>query len=270
MKVSVIIPCYNDGKFLQNAVSSVLNIKSPGIELIIVNDGSSDPETLQILTNYINKDIKVLSHENHGVSYSRNRGIREAKGEYILPLDADNVIKLRYIEQGIKYLDSGQFDIVYARPYFLGENLPERKFDTHGFTGQKLFWDNYIDTCALYRKSVWESVGGYDDKMPCQGQEDWEFWVNCYLSGFRFKYIDEELFGYTIRTGSLVGELSENERTLCHDYIVKKHAVAMLSSLKPIYDTYQKQQRNYLKTSLKYLVKPITERFDRKPSPANT
>lgn len=263
MKVSVIIPCYNDGKFLSNAVSSVLNVNSPEIELIIVNDGSTDPDTLQILSSYSDNGVKVLSHENRGVSCARNTGIREAKGQYILPLDADNLVKPRYIEQGIKYLDSGRFDIVYARPYFLGENQPGRKFDTHDFRGQKLFWYNYIDTCALYRKSVWEAAGGYDETMPCQGQEDWEFWVNCYLLGFRFKYVDEELFGYTIRSGSLISELSEYKRTLCHDYIIKKHAAGMLRSLKPIYDTYQKQQLNYLKTSLKYLIKPVTARFDR-------
>ncbi|HZX58686.1 MAG TPA: glycosyltransferase family 2 protein, partial [Mucilaginibacter sp.] len=198
MKVSVIIPCYNDGQYLKNAVASVVNIKSPGIELIIVNDGSSDPETLLLLDSYTAEGLKVLSHENRGLAYTRNRGIREAVGEYVLPLDADNIIKPGYIEKGIELLDSQPFDIVYAKPFFLGEDLPERKFEPHDFIGQDLFWGNYIDACAIYRKAVWEAIGGYDEKMPYQGYEDWEFWVNSYLSGYRFKYIEDELYGYTI------------------------------------------------------------------------
>jgi glycosyltransferase involved in cell wall biosynthesis len=73
MKVSVIIPCYNDGQYLKNAVASVVNIKSPGIELIIVNDGSSDPETLLLLDSYTAEGLKVLSHENRGLAYTRIR-----------------------------------------------------------------------------------------------------------------------------------------------------------------------------------------------------
>jgi len=259
MKVSVIIPCYNDGKLLKNAVESVLAIKSSGIELIIVNDGSSDPETLELLAAYARQGLKILNHENRGVAYTRNRGIREAGGEYILPLDADNVITQAYIEKAILYLNSRQYDIVYGRPFFLGEDIPERKFAPHEFIGQDLIWGNYIDACAVYRKTVWQGVGGYDEKIPYQGYEDWEFWLNSYLSGYRFKFIDEEMFGYTIRSGSLITTLANQQKfEACHDYMVNKHAVAMVASLKDIYTTYRKQQRNYLKTSLKYLIKPIT------------
>lgn len=269
MKVSVIIPCYNDGKFLKNAVASVTQIKSPEIELLIVNDGSTDTETLRELDYYDQKGIKVLSHDNRGIAYTRNRGISEAKGEYILPLDADNVITTGYIEQGIKYLDSNEFDIVYARPFFLGEDLPERKFQTNEFVGQELIWGNYIDACAIYRRSVWESAGGYDEKMPYQGYEDWELWLSSYLSGFRFKYLDEELYGYTIRSGSMITEvMDEKKRSVCHNYMIEKHATAIVKSLKGVYDIYKKQQRNYLKTSLKYLIKPITELFNQKTSSA--
>ena len=265
MKVSVIIPCYNEGKILKNAVESALNIKSPEIEIIIVNDGSSDPETLELLTAYSQQGVKVLSHENRGVAYTRNRGIKEARGEYILPLDADNIITQKYIEKGIAFLDSQQYDIVYARPFFLGEDIPERKFAPHQFIGQDLFWGNYIDACAVYRKKVWEDVGGYDEKIPYQGYEDWEFWLNSYLSGYRFKFIDEEMFGYTIRSGSLITTLANEQKfTECHNYMIKKHAVKMIGALQGIYNTYQKQQRNYLKTSLKYLIKPITGLFSGK------
>ena len=266
MKVSIVIPCYNDGKYLKNAVESVVKIKSPEVELIIVNDGSHDTETLQLLASYKQEGLKVLSHENRGLAYTRNRGIKEARGEYILPLDADNIIKPGYIEKGIGLLDSQRFDIIYARPFFLGEDLPDRKFNPYNFIGQDLFWGNYIDACAIYRKEVWETVGGYDEKMPYQGYEDWEFWVNCYLSGCRFKYIKEELFGYTIRKESMITQLmNEKKYAQCYDYIVKKHAIGMLKSLKGIYDVHKKQQRNYLKTSLKYLIKPVTELFKGRP-----
>jgi len=118
MRLSVIIPCFNDGHFLDEAVESVLNYIEQPVEIIIVNDGSTDPFTLTILERLKGETVKVLSHKNHGLAYSRNRGISEATGKYILPLDSDNKIKADYIRKALLLLDSDICDIVYAQPFF--------------------------------------------------------------------------------------------------------------------------------------------------------
>jgi glycosyltransferase involved in cell wall biosynthesis len=261
-KVSVIIPCYNDGKYLKDAVSSVAGLIEKGVEIIIVNDGSTDADTIELLESYYNTGIKVLSHENRGLAYTRNRGISEAKGKYILPLDADNVIKHRYIEKGVEILDNGEFDIVYANPFFIGEMEQIRKFESHAFVGQDLFFGNYIDACAIFKKSVWESASGYDEKMPYQGFEDWDFWLSSYLAGFKFKHIDEELYGYRIRGDSMMaGLINEKKNLQCHDYIIQKHALGIVKSLRPVYDFYKKHHNKRKKRSLKKLVKPMSKLF---------
>jgi glycosyltransferase involved in cell wall biosynthesis len=88
--VSVIIPCFNHGEFLPEAVASVAAIERPDVELIVVDDGSTDERTCQEIDAIIAQGIKVVRQENKGVAAARNAGVLVAKGQYILPLDADN------------------------------------------------------------------------------------------------------------------------------------------------------------------------------------
>jgi len=264
LKISVVIPCYNDGALLTEAVDSVLACSYPDLELIIVDDGSTDEATLNILNSYREKNFNILSHTNKGLAYSRNRGIQQARGTYILPLDADNKIKEGYLSRSVELLDSGHYDIVYAKPHFFGEDIAERKFVTHEFDGDKLFVRNYIDACAVYRKPVWEAVGGYDEKMPSQGNEDWEFWLHCHVKGFRFKFLDECLFDYRITKSSMIANVSSDQTNVVKNYLIVKHADQyreQFSKLNNYKLFYQHDQRNYLKTSFKYFIRSIQRLF---------
>ncbi len=270
MKLSVIIPCYNDGAYLTDAVESVLACMHLGLELIIVDDGSTDDFTLELLQTYRQKGLKVLSHSNRGLAYSRNAGIRQAIGEYILPLDADNKIREDYLKKSVALLESGVCDIVYAKPTFFGENIAERRFETHEFDGDKLFVVNYIDACAVYRRSVWEQVGGYDEIMPYQGNEDWEFWLHCHIKGLTFKFINDELFDYRIRTLSMISEVSVENTKAVKNYMIIKHIDHYREHIKKLNDFrlfYKNDQRSYARTALKYLVKAfkINNRFSERP-----
>jgi glycosyltransferase involved in cell wall biosynthesis len=258
VKISVIIPCHNDGHFLPEAVSSVLSCRRNDLEIIIVDDGSTNEETLSILNRYKKEGIKVLSHPNSGLAFTRNRGIREAKGVYILPLDADNKIKPQYVEKGVKLLDTSLIDIVYAKPFFFGDVISQRKFNTHEFDGDDLFFGNYIDACALYRKSVWEKVGGYDENMPSQGNEDWEFWLHCHISGFKFKFLDEQLYDYRINENSMISCVSQDQAKAVVRYILTKHSdqyIDLLNKVSAYKKFHENDQRNYLRTSIKYFIK---------------
>lgn len=258
--VSVIIPCYNDGHFLHDAVNSVLDSSYNNIEIIIINDGSTDLNTLKVLEQLEQKGIKILHQSNKGLGFSRNRGIQEAKGKYILPLDADNKVTADYIKKAVKWLETLDYDIVYAKPFFFGEDLPERKFITYAFNGSDLLSRNYIDACAVFQKTVWEQVANYDEHMPFAGHEDWEFWVHSFLKGFRFKFIDEELFGYRINKKSMIGNMTDDRFEANQNYILLKHKVAVLDQVrKGIYyqKFYENDQKNYFRTTLKYFVKAV-------------
>src|SRR5580700_2690381 len=114
-KVSVVTPCFNHGEFLPETVASVIKIKRDDIELIVVDDGSTDERTQQEINGLIVQGIKVIRQENRGVAAARNAGILASGGRYILPLDADNNLRSSYIEHGIRILDADpQVGIVYG------------------------------------------------------------------------------------------------------------------------------------------------------------
>jgi len=192
-------------------------------EMIIINDGSTDEYTNTLLTDLSNKGYNIIFQENKGLSAARNTGISIAKGEFILPLDADNKIRTNYVYKSIKVLETiKDISIVYGNGAFFGEQTGlKRQFE---FNLQRLMLYNYIDACAVYRKSVWEAVGGYDSNMK-YGLEDWEFWLNAAFKGFKFSYIDDILFDYRVLSNSMVNTLNsskiKNDKSL--DYICEKH-----------------------------------------------
>ena len=102
--VTVIIPCYNDGHYLDDSVSSVKSQTFTDIEIIIVNDGSTDHATIQKLNSFNDPLITVLNKENGHLSSARNHGIRHAKGQIIVTLDSDDRFEKTFIEKGVAIL----------------------------------------------------------------------------------------------------------------------------------------------------------------------
>jgi len=170
-RVSVIIPCFNDGAFIDEAVNSVLRQTYRDVEIIIVDDGS-DGETRERLQTYKQPSIRVIFKSHEGVAAARNTAIAHANGEYILPLDADDLIHETYIEKAVCVMD-GESDlgIVYCGAELFGEqtglwDLPEYSFE-------RILLQNMIFCSALMRKADLEKVGGYNTNMT-RGYEDWD------------------------------------------------------------------------------------------------
>src|SRR5580704_12878176 len=121
-KVSVVIPCFNHGVFLPQAVQSVTNIHRDDIELIVVDDGSTEEQTRQEMDALVAQGIHVVRQENRGLAAARNAGILASHGEYILPLDADNKLRTLYVEHGIRILDANpNVGVVYGDAEYIGE-----------------------------------------------------------------------------------------------------------------------------------------------------
>lgn len=102
--ISIIIPCYNIENHLQKCIDSILNQTYSHFELLLINDGSTDT-SLEICKAYANKDnrVRVFTHENKGVSYTRNRGIKEAKGDYVMFVDGDDYVKQDFVQKHINF-----------------------------------------------------------------------------------------------------------------------------------------------------------------------
>ena len=261
MILSIIIPCFNHGSYLDEAIASLPDKNSLDYELIIVDDGSTDPFTLAKFDELRKNGHRIISHPNGGLAYSRNTGIAQSAGRYILPLDADNKINIPGLVKTVALLECGEYDIVYGKPKFFGEDIPSRKFRPKPFNGDELFLGNYIDACAVFKREVWEIVGGYDEKMPFQGNEDWEFWISAYLQGCRFKFLDEYCFEYRISGNSMLGSIVDNERKLANQrYLTNKHYEAHLDAFAKHFTKsriYQFEQDRPMRTMLKYLRKAI-------------
>ncbi len=221
--ISVIIPCYNHGEFLMEAVNSARKINVENWELIIVNDGSDDEDTLKLFEVLEEEGVCVIHQENLGLSKARNIGIEKAKYAYILPLDSDNRITAEYASLAIEVLDANaEVGVVYSDVKVFGDKEELRKLPD--FQLDRFLAVNYIDACAVYRKEVWVQLGGYDEEIPAIGYEDWEFWINAYKNGWKFHHINQFLFDYRVRAGSMVSDSNQTDnRKALVEYITKKH-----------------------------------------------
>ena len=223
-KISIVITLYNLGSFITECINSIGDFDKDEVEVIIVNDGSTEEDTLKVLDSLRTRnDINILDQENGGVANARNNGILMAKSDYILSVDADNLITQDYYLKGIELLDAQpSVGAVYSDVIVFGEKEERRKLSD--FNPNVFFGVNYIDNCALFRKSIWESIGGYDEKMPISGYEDWDFWMGVYESGYQLIHIPEFLFHYRVRKNSMITDTNESENRLANlSYLINKH-----------------------------------------------
>lgn len=251
IRLSVIIPCYNMGEFLPDAIASVEQYKGSDIEMLIINDGSTDPATLSLLKELEDKGYNVINQTNQGLAMARNNAIAMCEGEYFLPLDADNKIRTAYIEKGIKILDTDPaMAIVYGDAQYFGEKKgvwKSRKFDL-----LTLMRGNYIDACVVARKKAWEQVKGYDKNISALA--DWDFHISVAEAGWKLKYVPEVLFDYRVRNDSMIK--TYNQRDEYVDHIVKKHSKLYRESF-----MYQASLKGQIRLLLRDLWWRITGRY---------
>lgn len=208
-RVSIVIPCYNAGECLIEAVQSALDQTYEDVEIIIVDDGSNDERTLEILAEAQWPGATVIRQANGGPSVARNRGVSAATGQYILPLDADDRIHPSYVAKAVAVLkDDAKVGIVYCKAEKFG--VEEGVWQLPPYTLNELVIDNVIFCTGLYRKSDWSLVGGYNESLR-HGMEDYEFWIKLVHLGREVHQIDELLFFYRVQKSSrTTGFMADN------------------------------------------------------------
>lgn len=199
-KVSIIMPCYNQGKYVREAIESVLHQTYKNIEIVCVNDASLDNsnDIIQNILSELNPDnfIYINHKENKGVITTRNEAIEIATGEYILPLDADDTIEPTYVEKAVNILDENpDIGIVYCWVNNFWKDSKSQISKWEDFDISKELFLNSIVNTSMYRKSDFLLVGGYKSYMN-KGWEDWDLWLSIIEKGFKAHLIKEVLFNY--------------------------------------------------------------------------
>ncbi|UQD57404.1 glycosyltransferase [Flavobacterium sp. K5-23] len=222
-KISVIIPCYNNEKTIIDTVKSVIDQEYTSIEIIIINDGSTD-NSLDIVTNYISKnnlDIILINQKNTGASKARNNGALQASGKYLLFLDADDIISKCYLRKCIQHLEQDKtLNIVYSGAEYFGARKGPWKLPEYSISN--FLESNCIPVSAVIKRDVFNKVGGFDENLIYT--EDWELWIKI-IKDFGGVYkINEPLFFY--RKNEDKSSITDNSKNLGQKstiYIYNKH-----------------------------------------------
>jgi glycosyltransferase involved in cell wall biosynthesis len=205
--VSVVIPCFNYGQFVGEAIRSALAQTFSNLEVIVVEGGSDDGSTVEHVKFLEAEDLPGLTtyyrKGRHLVGDNRNFGISRARGRYICCLDADDMLSPIYIETAVFLAEAFGYDIVCTSSRSFGELSFEWLLSDARFP--EIASGNQISTTALFRRAAWAQVGGFrdwglgDSYVP----EDWDFWVRLLGHGFSSAVIREPLFQYRVHGNSL-------------------------------------------------------------------
>lgn len=224
-KVSVIMPCFNDGAYIEEAVASIRAQTYPNIELVIIDDGSDEPETKAVLEK-LESSGAVLLHTNRlRPAGARNAGIAAATGEYILPVDADDLIAPNYIEKAVKIMDDNDnIGVVYCHADLFGEQ--SGPWELPDYSLEKMLLDNIIFVSAMFRREDWCKVGGYRTTMK-HGMEDYDFWLSILELDRSVHQLPEVLFHYRIKPVSRTTRFQEDPAVVQQTYrmIYNQHPV---------------------------------------------
>lgn len=195
VKISIIIPVYNQEKFIGETITCLLNQTFRDWECIIVNDGSTDFSE-GVMEKFIIEDsrFKYTFQKNKGLPAARNAGIKLAKGEYIAFLDADDLLNELALQLATKYLDenkdiaivSGAWDNIDQNGKIISSKQGPAK--SRDYRKDLLFGNLFPVHAALLRKEIILKVGDFDESLT--SHEDWDFWLRAAFSGFKFASID--------------------------------------------------------------------------------
>lgn len=241
-KVSVIMPCYNDGAYIKEAIESVKAQTYKNWELIVIDDGSNDAETVKIINSIKDDRITVLHTQHLRPAGARNYGIQHATGKYILPVDSDDKIDLTYMEKAVNIIETNEkVGVVYCEADLFGEK--SGKWDLPAYSFEKMLLDNIVFVTALFYKEDWEKLGGFNTNMTA-GMEDYDFWLGILGLDKEIYQIPEILFHYRIKTVSRTTSFQS-------DYVQMQEIYRqMYDNHKEFYDNYSEQYAKVLRDAL--------------------
>ncbi len=223
-KISVVVTCYNQEKYIQECLNSLVNQTFDDFEVVVVDDGSSD-NSLKIIYSFLRKikKLKVIEQENQGVISARNNGINQSCGEYIYTLDGDDYLDEKTIQCVYDAALLGKGDVITTNARCFGrQNFPLyfnsiNKINMSGI--------NCLLNAALFKKSDFIKAGGYDERFK-EGFEDYDLWLNFLFNlNLRFYRVSSYMYFYRLKN-------VEESRNF---YAVERHKKELLNLLEKKY-----------------------------------
>ena len=220
--VSVIVPLYNAAPYIGETLASIANSTYRPLEVVVVDDGSTDESRhLAEIFAKTHPEVRVLHQANAGVSAARNKAIANAKGEWILPVDADDKISPVYIAHAVDAM-ADDVRVIGCRAQFFGAKQCEWKLPE--YTPERLAQRNMIHISSLFRKADWLRVGGFCEEEIYR--EDHDFWLSMMELGGTYVRLDEIGLYYRVLPGSRRSKAKAHKRTIV-DALNRRHPAYM-------------------------------------------
>ncbi|MDX9861973.1 MAG: glycosyltransferase [Rhodospirillales bacterium] len=218
-QVSVVLPCFNAHRHLQQTLDSVRAQTFRDFEIIVVDDGSDDPETLGFLDG-LGDDVRLVRQRNFGLAAARNTGFRHARGTWVLPLDCDDWLDPTFLACACERIrEMPERSFVFSHIDLCGDLSGTVAKEYNYF--EQLFL-NQLPYCLLLPKAVWHELGGYDESMR-RGYEDWEFNIRLGRHGVFGAPLRKPLFHYRVSQRGMLKTLSRPRHGILWRDIQKKN-----------------------------------------------
>ncbi|GGK78191.1 hypothetical protein GCM10011405_27540 [Rufibacter glacialis] len=222
--LSIVIPFFNLGQYLEETVSSIEGSDYKYKEIIIVNDGSNDSLSISVLDKFRNRNgFVVIDKPNQGLASARNTGALYAKGAFLAFLDADDIVGSEYFTKAVNVLKNK------SNVHFVGSW-------TQYFEGASTIWPTFVpeppvilfhnvvnSSALVFKRQSFLSGGLNDNKMPFQGLEDYDGVLSMVNKGLYGVVLPEVLFFYRVRKSSMIRSISKNKKLLLYEYITRKY-----------------------------------------------
>ncbi len=208
---------------------------------MIVDDGSTDPDTIAVLDGLDYPKTRLLRTSNHGLAAARNNGIDAAVGDYILPLDADDRIGRTYLQKASAVL-GGSPEIGFV--YCLAELFMSwRKFYLNKASLKEMLLDSRVFCSAMFRKSDWLAAGGYNQNMVYS--RSWDFWLSLMELGKQPYQIPEVLFHYRVKKKSMIRSMTAEQRLAMHVQLFENHKELYSNNMRLIFEEYYRFKNSW-------------------------
>jgi glycosyltransferase involved in cell wall biosynthesis len=233
-RISVLVPCFNHGRFIREALDSILAQTFQDFEVIIVDDGSTDSETRRTLDQLAGERITVLATEHRGLPAARNHAAPHSVGEFLCAVDADDKLAPEWFAKAVSLLDVRR-DVAFVSHWLETFGDERWTWKPERCDLPALLARNAVNGAAVVRRTAFDAVGGYDERMR-DGCEDWDFWLRLVEHGFGGVIIPEVLFYYRRRSDSMSRGMLQEEKykgplqTLIrkHDSAYRQHLISVL------------------------------------------
>lgn len=205
-EVAIVVPCHGYARFLGDAVRSAVAQTWRNLRIVVVDDGSPDDTRLvaeRLIAEFPARRITLLRQENQGLAAARNAGIRATQSPFVLPLDADDRLEPGAVERLLGALLRQGGDVATSLGRTFGDE--QRPLVTLPATPARLRAGNCLVYASLFRRQLFDSIGGYRCGMQPAGYEDWDLWLGALERGARFVHVAEELFLYRKHGSSMLG-----------------------------------------------------------------